>query len=166
MPETSEQELLPCPFCGSATAPRLDYDHLWTENAWYVVCGVDGCGARSRVFGSYESGYKEKAAKVWNTRAPTVEATLKDEAELDALRANQAAAVQDVWDKAIKIAKANGANETHLSILSLYALEAARQDGAKGKGKLCVQCGNPFRYPPTDNKADATKCAWCSPVEA
>lgn len=107
-------------------------------------------------------------------RADTVAALRAELAEkereiielLRAARTDQAAAVQDVWDKAIQIAKANGANETHLSILNLYALEAARQDGAKGKGKLCVQCGNPFRYPPTDNKADATKCAWCSPVEA
>lgn len=63
--------LLPCPFCGSTTAPRLAWDHLIAEDAWYVVCGTEGCGARSQVFGSYESDYCIKATAAWNRRADT-----------------------------------------------------------------------------------------------
>lgn len=47
--------------------------------------------------------------------------------EAAALRANQATVVQDVWQKAIEIAKANSQDfDTQLSILQLYALKAAR----------------------------------------
>jgi len=75
--ESPRPALLPCPFCGSATAPRLDWDHLIAEDAWYVVCGMDGCGARSRVFGSYESDYCIKAIAAWNRRA-TLNVTARD----------------------------------------------------------------------------------------
>lgn len=31
--------------------------------------------------------------------------------------------------------------------------------------KTCEQCGKLFRYPPSDNKDDATICAYCAPPD-
>lgn len=66
--------------------------------------------------------------------------------ELDTLRANQAAAAQDVWDKVIAIPAQwadsykscrehfdNPCCHVRLATTIVEALEAARQDGAKGK---------------------------------
>jgi len=54
--------LLPCPFCGSDTAPEIDRFCEWQ----YVTCNasVGGCGA-----GSNEFMTGSAAAAAWNTRA-------------------------------------------------------------------------------------------------
>jgi hypothetical protein len=37
-------------------------------------------------------------------------------------------------------------------------------DAAEAVLRRCAKCGRPFNYPPSDNKSDATLCAWCDPV--
>lgn len=59
----SEEELKPCPFCGSEAKHYYD-DNGWMNTDW-VSCENDDCGAQTCL---HES--KELALAAWNRRTP------------------------------------------------------------------------------------------------
>jgi len=114
---TTETDLLPCPFCGSADAPRLKNTH--TASFW-VSCSEEdgGCGAKAsgqffpgpsrrtrfcyepeepegskfyaRTLGELHPEYRraaKSAIAAWNRRACVSSATAPLQAEIEALRA-------------------------------------------------------------------------------
>lgn len=64
--ETSDPDLLPCPFCGAQEAYFIETDDQTEDQTFFHVC-CNGCEAQS--FGCYCVD-KFSAAKEWNTRAP------------------------------------------------------------------------------------------------
>lgn len=54
-------------------------------------------------------------------------------------------------------------NDPHFDLPNANDDEDA-DDAAEAVLRKCAKCGRPFNYPPSDNKSDATLCAWCDPV--
>lgn len=80
------EELEPCPFCGGEPSHK----HSW--DAHTIECAAENCGVQTYIFQD-----REKAVKLWNTRAQSPAALSERDALKSALIEARAELIYNGW---------------------------------------------------------------------
>lgn len=132
---TAKVELLPCPFCGSTDALRLQNTH--TASFW-VSCSEDdgGCGAKAT--GQFFPGPTRRTRFVYDPEAPegsTFEARTLGELPPEYRRAAKSAIA--AWNR-----RANVAHATEARDAEIEALRAEVREAREFRDKMANAIGN------------------------